>query len=747
MTDPLERTAEALLLDALEMGEEKRDAFLVESCGANHELLALTRRMLRVHFDLQSFFNLPAGQGQDSLEGGPFAGSDALHGTHLDDFELLEEIGRGGMGLVFRARQGSLDREVAVKVLPPALASTRLRLERFRREAFAVSKLQHPGVVPILSYGEADGIVYYAMELVEGPSLARVLQAARGGEKLPGVLPICGDPLAVARVTVSLLRAVEHVHERGVLHRDIKPHNILLDPAGAPRLIDFGLAKDFELSGLTRSGETAGTPHYMSPEQARATKHPIDKRTDLYSVGAVLYELLSLQPPFSGCGMAEIFMKIASEEPRSLRAIDPRIPRELELICLKALRKEPDERYDSADSMADDLERYLQGESVIARPVPLDTRVKRALLKRRTLLKASPLLLGLGSLGGIWFYQAQARAAERGGYPSMTLRWSEAGDATAYSLADGELVFTSGSPRAMASGSSGDLECRLDPVEQRVLLVGENGAFAELRPQLEPGDRVERYVRLAHPDDVSNEMVLVPGGEVDLSEACYANYSASQEGRVQIAPFFIDVATVSRGEFREFLRVTGREDELQWQPWLNAEGLSSLPDPWALPATNVSWHSAQRYAEWCGKRLPSQAEWNLAMRGTIAEWAGATDEQSLGRINLRHEQDELVRSGLDGSLNFAAHIRASRDPRARFGSPGMFHPVGNVVEWSETLFVGDMREAKGVWRVLSGLSFRGKRATALEPASPLVAIMPPSSSSWDIGFRCAKSQAVDPAAR
>lgn len=728
MSQSRDERIESLLLDALELDGGERQAFLEAECGGDEDLLeAVLRR-------LEALRRVEAALGSPQAFDRPQTGVGA--GTRLGEFELLGEIGRGGMGVVFRARQHSLQRDVAVKVLPPALASARLRLERFRREAFAVSKLQHPGVVPILSFGVADDVVYYAMEFVEGPSLAEVVRAARRGEVLDGVGELAGQPRRVARLVSELLRAVQHIHQRGVLHRDIKPHNVLLGPSCAPRLIDFGLAKDLELADLTRTGDTAGTPNYMSPEQARSTRHPVDERTDVYSVGALLYELLTLQPPFAGVSLPQLFIKIATEEPTAPRRLAKHIPRDLEVICLKALAKEPDERYTSAAAMADDLVRYLEGDPIHARRPSVVTRVKKAALKRRALLKVAPLILVVGGLGGAWIWRERALVADRADWPTVTLSWAEEGRVRIYSRRLGPEVCTFSEPHLIAEAGQGSWTGRVEPAEQRLVIVSESGGFAEVRPTLRRGEEGAWRLRLAHPGEVSGELVLVKGEAISTTLQSTGPRGPVFDATVPVDSFYLDRATVTRGEFRDYLIESGRDQDPRWTQWLDR---TRSDEDWDLPATWVSWFEAQDFAVWQGKRLPTAAEWELAMAQGIDEWAESREPADKQKLNLLDDAD--ASKGVDDEVRRPAldWLRPSRDEQAIFGESEFYHPLGNVEEWTESPDIGPSPEVVGALRIARGASYRQSRSRWLERRSSACGLRPPQGGSGDLGFRCAKT--------
>src|SRR5205807_548552 len=307
----------------------------------------------------------------------------------LDDYELLEEIGRGGQGVVFRARQKSLNRTVALKVISLGQWASKAHLKRFRREAEAAAGLDHPSIVPIYEVGERDGSCYFSMKFVEGGQLDEVVR------RTP--MPIRQAVELIAKIA----RTVHYAHEHGILHRDIKPGNILLDAKGEPHLTDFGLARLVESeSSVTHTLDVLGTPSYMAPEQAVGNNAAVSNATDVYGLGAVLYQLLTGHPPFAGGTTYETIKLLEDTEPRPPRLLNPKIDRDLSTICLKCLEKDPKRRYSSALALAEDLERWLKHEPIQARRTGIFVRGRKWVRRNPTSALLAACLIALLAAAG-----------------------------------------------------------------------------------------------------------------------------------------------------------------------------------------------------------------------------------------------------------------------------------------------------------------------------------------------------------
>jgi serine/threonine protein kinase len=407
MSTDIGKTALGIFEAALDVPRDERSSWVARECASDMELVAEVRSLLSAHNDAASFLDDELTV-QQATNGHSNAAEAAIRpGRQLGDFLIDCEIGAGGMGVVYRALQLSLNRNVALKVLPPHLRSSENARVRFQREIEAAARLRHRNIVAVYTTGESQGTEYYAMELIEGAPLSRVIdelrrrplsQAGSGWVigaavhrsdestqtrasdltpspeskspvevELSTLVTADGYFVAVARLVKQVAEGLAFAHEMQVIHRDIKPSNLLLGRDGEIHISDFGLARLAEEPGLTRTGDFLGTPYYMAPEQISAAAGTVDERTDVYAIGATLYELLTLQKPFPGESREQVIAKILHKELASPRTIHRQVPRDLETICLKAMEKEPARRYQSASAVAEDLQRFIDRRPILAR--------------------------------------------------------------------------------------------------------------------------------------------------------------------------------------------------------------------------------------------------------------------------------------------------------------------------------------------------------------------------------------------
>ncbi len=791
---------------------------------------------------------------------------ETLEKRDLGDFLLLEEIGRGAMGVVYKAKQRSLGRFVAVKVLPANLTLTQRQIDRFRREAFAAGRLQHPGIAAVFTVGDEKGTHYFAMELVDGRNLAEELVRLRsdlGVSTERANLPSTHDSdyfRTVAEIVRQAADALAHAHQQGIVHRDIKPSNLLLDSGRRLKVVDFGLARDEEQGSLSTARDGVGTPHYMSPEQAHAATHTVDNRTDIYSLGVVLYELLTLTRPFEGTTSREVIERILRKEPPRIRKLNKRVPRDLETICMKAMARKPKSRFRTADELRDELARFLAHEAILTHPPTLAETVSRALFARRRPLGA---LAGtvLAALLAVSFalerrdrvererLEAQIRLAlDSGGIDSLPVpellqlrsladrfrkvrsenevvaaesndplvrleremeilrkRIIEEGKgdlalAKDWRLPEGtrefhllrglrtllegshlfpedvelarsaaiESVFPTLSVQAKGPGGEdvpaivslrrinpltsvvedsvllGPTPLAQAPVQPgyyRVVVVFESGGFRELI--CSPGPASSRIDLIARKREneaaISEGMVRFDSGSYLFPDDAEGDWHL--EGQTIALPgYYLDRHEVSNTEYHGFVSETGHEAPSYWHLVPDTEEfLARYGD---RPVVGVSWEDAVAYAEWCGKRLPTAAEWMRAACGQenrALPYAAAQDGPVRGNV---HHQLGSVMSETGWWQEYLSRS-APVDSHPEAATPdGLFHMFGNVIELTESMMVEVLESGVPVPRSYDRIGF-GSNWSALARRQSMRAPEYFGTgrmySSHYLGFRCAKS--------
>ena len=656
-------------------GAERRAARLPEAVGA--EFLAILA-------DYEALRN--AGAARDALP------------QRIGDFELLREIGRGGMGEVWEARQISLDRRVALKLLHSHLGLSERWIERFQREAQAGGRLAHTGIVTVHAVGEQDGRHFIAQELVGGDTLADWIERRRALPRLPA------DHFdRVARIIAAVADALHSAHEAGILHLDVKPGNVLLPDEARPKIADFGLAVAAEESALTRTGEVLGTPYYMSPEQLSARRLPPDRRTDVFALGATLYEALTLALPFPGDTREQVAGRILLEEPQDPRRLRSQIPRDLAVVCLKALLKNPARRYPAMAPLAADLRRHPDLQPVAARP-PSPLLRAASWLRRHP---ASGAAIGVGAVAmvAISLLWLDARAARERADDSAAEAVTQA--ATAKSIEDFLLgLFTAGTPGArqgetvtlddvLARGAErARTEPADDPITRAALMmaIGQAystlGRYAEAEPLL--ADAVNLRLRTVGSGDqrtlaAMNKLAQLLNAQARFEEA-ERWYLLAQEGHVRLYGAESPQEKENRGNLGYLYWRTKRFDE--------AEPL-----------------------------LLASREGTLALHGEDSEEA-ATTTGNLGSLFLKQDRLEEAERLLEQAVAmrrakvgekspaFLAPFGALAEAKARLGRPDAEAAMREHLRLTRIVFGEDLPETANSWNSL-GL-FLGEREASAE---------------------------------
>ncbi len=818
---------------ATELGQEGRDTFLADACGDDEELHAEVRSLLASVETEDEFLVAPDVAGVECLE--------PERGQRLGDFELLEEIGRGGMGVVYRARQVSLEREVAVKVLATHLSRSPRHVDHFLREARAAAKLHHRSIVSIHFVGNVEDAHFFAMEFVGGRDLHEELKIQAGLASGRTILPPRDSSRyvpVVTRLCADAADALQYAHERGIVHRDVKPHNLLLRVTGDVCLADFGLAKDESLGSISKSEEIQGTPYYMSPEQTRVEGTRVGHRTDVYSLGVVLYELLTLHRPFSGTTSHEVLHAIAVDEPETVRSFNPRVPKDLETICAKAMEKSPERRYATAAAFADDLRRFLNHEAILARPATVADHLSRSLRRHRGTISIAVLIL-VALVTGILLAERRAKALEletdvallshleavpdlgrvdlerlRAGrealrrvardgtqdalvarlgalFEELRARWKREGtddversfgspdaltsmpsdrhlfqglarlhDARSVFPEDADLtrlasvaatfpLLTVDAPRGAPitlrpldpltglPGQSillGAAPLRAHPVppgEYRVTVEGDDGFCEMTRTLTRRGRHYEVTAVIRPTQNVVRGMIRIPAGRFIDGDARADVYRRRE---LDLPSFWIDECEVSNGDYHAFCQATGHVPPIVW----NSGYDSALAD---LPVTGISWQDAVAYAEWAGKRLPSNHEWGRAARGEhgyLYPW-GNDPRHGEALANIEDAATNDWNQWTEAIQRYRDAVAPVKSFPAGRSPDGLYHVLGNVAELTESPYVQSVGGELAV--MIDGRIMRGGGFDLQRGAFPL------STVTWvlgsyklnHLGFRCAKS--------
>jgi len=657
-----------LLSRALALEGSARAAFVERECAGDPKLRTELGELLESGAPVSGFLE-PPGETAPTPEG-----DSGIH--RFGEFEIVRELGRGSSGVVYLARQPSLKREVALKVLAANHQTTAAQLSRFNREAQAIARITHPGVIKVYSDGAAGANHWFAMEYVPGHDLARELDLQRRHSVLPSEQPFLPRPTEpehatrVARLVAEVARALHAAHEAGVVHRDVKPENLLLTSDGTVRIGDFGLARSEALGSITATNQIAGTLYYMSPEQAHVESTAIDHRTDVYSLGVVLYELCTLHRPYQGKTVVDVFEQIKRASPVPIRSRNKAIPRDLETICSKAMASAVDDRYRNAREFADDLERFLRHEAIKARPQTALEKSVRWLKRERT-----RIALAAAVLFGLWFAVVFTRdtvLAGRRGRLSVSVV-DEAGLPVhgRVRLLEIDQVFGTIKPyRDLGRLPIGEMD--VEPGYYRIV-VDADGYGPRSYPEWIEASLASRVVLEVRADQVDGDMVYVEGGTLSLRNDVQPTMPLTRVD-VDVDAFFMDRHEVTNAEYREFLAATGRPPPPHF--------LELGPEFDARPVSDVSWLDARAYAAWVGKRLPTFPEWTWAARGPAAHrFPWGSDLPMRGVVE---RGSRVANAGPDiwsRYLEFTESVGSDMSAVSRDGVNDLF---GNVGEWTES---------------------------------------------------------------
>ncbi len=671
---------------------------------------------------------------------------DPLVGTRLGGFEIVRRIGEGGMGIVYLATQTTLDREVAIKVLPAPSAAKQGRVKRFEREARAPAQLDHPGIVKILESHQDTEPRWYAMEYVAGRSLHEMLQELRRAPSDSATgLPVIGKGwiTRAAALLAAVADAVDHAHVRGVIHRDIKPHNILVDHGGMPRLLDFGLALDNSDMQITLDGDLVGTPHYMSPEQARGDRGQIGRPADLYSLGVVLYEMLTLRRPIDAPSREKLLHSILTAAPTPLRRINPRVPQDLETICLKALEKNPVHRYATAADFARDLRHFLNHEAIEARPPPLLRKLALRVRQHRELVigfLVGAVLLATAAFG--WTHHLENLAA-----PKLTVTGADADGGALVSLRRVDEVTGRTGPKEPI-GTLPIRDYTIAPGVWRIVVERPGVGFAEMTRAISSSSGAVAVRAWIRPTDPLHEkMRRIHAGPFKYGSPKNVDAFLHDEAREE-ETFWIDPCEVSCADFQEFLVAMEHAglphaDPRSWKADYKPEWAS-------LPVVGLTFDEALAYAEWSGKRLPTMWEWEKAARGTdgrIYPWGD--DPEPLAKLFPPRSEPPKVKpnDSVDLMAALYAYDYQWLQPvdvcdAIAIGPNGLLHALGNAQEWTESVGLEVVKGSpQGVYNQRYGKGGTNSMLRTWKNVFGLTLVAPLTTSDpvMETGVRCAKS--------
>lgn len=711
----------AVFLVALRLEESDRGAFLEGVCPDEESRSRLIR--------LLEFTDSPGGTGLPEPEG---EGGGSPGRLSFGEYTVERELGRGGMGVVYLAHDGVLNRHVALKVLAPYESHSRAAAERFLDEARSAAALRHPAIIPVYRMGIEGDQQYIVSEFVDGPTLSEVIAERRAALEEGGAALGRREWIRwCVETAAAIAEALDVSHRQGVLHGDVKPSNILIDPALGARLTDFGVARRL-LEGRTEPSEQVmGSTRYLSPEQFAEPPVALDGRSDIRALGVVLWECLTLERVFGDLEGERVIGAIREQDVPPLRRVDRSFARDLSVICEKATERDREDRYQSAGHLAADLRSFAQGQPIMARPPGVVRRTVRWCGRHQQWVSAASLVMllcmiiaaGLVAKGfrdgtRAWVVLELPRQGEfevvLQRQDPQTLRYEMLGTRVEPDRR-GRLDLSPGAYRLTVFDPAGD------GLSEFELMLGEPGT-TRVRVGIEPAASSEEGVLggwLTTANAVRGGMVLVEGGVYALEKP--GRLGPLLREPVELRPFLIDRSEVSNGEYREFVEATGHREPASWE---YIEDWGAARD---LPVVMVSLADAQAYARWRGKRLPTMLEWQAAMRGRSAvlrpEGFDAAAWEFVPSSLMGSSFEELVMATLGSTMSTAAGAEWD-DPE------GVWHGFSNVRELTSTVDL----EKRGVFIAGASWSDDLRRFTLADYLTG-----PMDAPSTRLGFRCARS--------
>jgi serine/threonine protein kinase len=722
-------TARSLFTSAVALPADQREAFVAKS-DAPEQMKEEVMGLLRIHQ-----------QGDDEfLEPTP-VDELGLGFTQVGDYKIVRRIAAGGMGVVFEGQDTRLGRSVAIKVLPPYLSDLPDARNRLIHEARVAAKLEHQGIVPVFDVVLTDSVVAIVSQYIDGQTFDDLLRVR--------ILEDGIDSRTIVKYFISLAKALQHAHEAGVIHRDLKPSNILLDSStGQPRITDFGIAKLLTQTEVMHTSSGAGTCYYMSPEQTREDSGGIGPGSDIFSLGIVLYQMLTGERPFDGSTRDSVIEAIRSGHVVPPRQHTSAIHRDLELVCMKMLETVPEYRYVSCAELAEDLERYMRGVPVLASPPSIARRARELLISRRQVLVRAGLLT-VGVSGGA--YLAARLLDSRA---TVTIRATGKDDVHVLvsKWLPSELRFAT-----ITRSRKQTSMFRAEPGMYRIsIMYAQNGqrVLREFDRQVDTDDLIVDCSGRARIPSLRTMVYVDPDQlGIDKDRLSPEYYELVQH----VEPFYIDPYEVSCREYRAFILDTGRPQPPLWP--------SPYDERWDdLPVTTVTGLDAIAYAEWAGKRLTTFPEWQLMARGGEElrhPWGDSSDARDTVYSGGSREDayanwgviDAAARRSGKGNAiereNFLARVwpvnQTSRDLRmlGAEGESAVHNVLGNVSEWTSTPFAwnptGQKLEVDYRARVICGLPWGEPGGLPKEADLQSRSVDDVGRMTMGRGFRCAIS--------